>query len=798
MLDGEMSIDEKRHLPASSRPVKRAEVPPGPALGLRDVIYALYVEAGCPRLDGLARAIAEDDSLPGAPKKDTIGKVISGEVLALREDCVAVTMALAREASRDDMDALSVEIRQLWAAARVRSPSDALAQEEDRLGRPVDDCDPIALEVHRAIDAPDGHTLQLLPPYVPRAHDRRLREIADQVLAGSSAMVTLVGASMTGKTRACWEVVKYLDEQMSGLWRVWHPIDPDRCEIDQVHAYTVVWLNEAQSYLAPPDQRVGERLAAGLRILLAEPRRAPVLVVATMWPRYWMTLTHRPDAGGDVHAQARELLSGTDIDVPGSFTAAELGNLDDLGDPRLIRAGARASAGRVTQYLAGAPLLVDRYRKAEPAARAVLDAAIDARRLGHPPAIPAGLLRRAAPSYLDDDQWDLLGDAWFEEALAYCGLPCNGARGPLTPVRLRPGQAETGQAQLRLADYLEQNGSVTRSGLYPPSGFWSAASLVINDAATAQTLGRAAESRGRYQHAGMLYDAAAQRGDAEAMLSLARLLAQAGDHDGATELDERAAAVGHPGAANHLAFHRERASESVAVVLDHQAGHGDLRETGESPVRSRQDTLQSLSDLSGVPIDHDDRPRGRSFPLLRPDPTRTLNHAAPVYVEDHGNTRDRRRQWQADRRRAVGLIALARQMDRAGDTTGAEAAAHQAADLGYTGALVQLAFEREQAGEVDAAVHLAREAAARGNPLVLITLGKRRERADDLDCAAALYGDAANRGHLNALVHLERVRELAGDQRGARNIRHLGLTDDGSPAEPLQDFRSVLRTASFG
>jgi TPR repeat protein len=771
MIDGEMSIDEKRSLPASSRPVRRAELPPGPPLGLRDAIYAFYVEAGCPRLDALARFIAEDDSLPGAPKKDTIGKVISGELLALREDCVAVTIALARQAGRDDMDAVAVEIRQLWAAARVGSPSAALPQEEDRLGRPVDDCDPITLEVHRAIDAPDGHTLPLLPPYLPRAHDRRLRELADQILAGSSAMVTLVGASMTGKTRACWEMVKYLDGRMPGLWRVWHPIDPEKSDVDLVDAYTVVWLNNAQSYLAPPDQRVGERLAAGLRTLLAEPRRAPILVVATLWPRYWTTLTHRPDAGADLHAQARELLNGTDIDVPGSFSVAELSDLEDLGDPRLDQAGSRASAARVTQYLAGAPLLVDRYRKAEPAARAVLDAAIDARRLGHPPDIPASLLRQAAPGYLDDDLWDLLGDTWFEEAIAYCGLPCNGARGPLTSVRLRPGETETGQAMFRLADYLEQNGSVARAGLYPPTGFWSAASVAIDDAATARTLGGAAESRGRYQHARMLYRAAAQSGDAEAMLSLARLLAQAGDHDRASELDERAATSGHPGSANHLVFQRQRArGPADAAVPGQRAGH--------------RDALQALSGPSRPPIDPGANPKGRSLPLLRPDPTRTMNHAAPVYVEDQGNTKDRRRQWQAHRRRAVGLIALARQLDEAGDTCGAEAAAHQAADLGYTGAFVQLAFQREQAGQVDAAIHLAREAAARGNPLALITLGKRRERADDLNGATALYREAANRGHLNALVHLAQIRELAGDPRGARIVRYLGLTDDGSPVEP--------------
>ena len=52
-----------------------------------------------------------------------------------------------------------------------------------------------------------------------------------------------------------------------------------------------------------------------------------MLVLATLWPQYWDTLTARPAGGADPHAQARELLAGHDITVPAAFTAAQLQQL---------------------------------------------------------------------------------------------------------------------------------------------------------------------------------------------------------------------------------------------------------------------------------------------------------------------------------------------------------------------------------------------------------------------------------------------------------------------------------------
>jgi hypothetical protein len=107
----------------------------------------------------------------------------------------------------------------------------------------------------------------------------------------------------------------------------------------------VVWLNEARLYLGVVDGGLGERVAAGLRELLRDPARAPVLVLVTLWPEFWARLTVPPaGSADDVHAQARELLVGRDIRVPAALAAAQLRHLDTR-DPRLARAAEAAGGG---------------------------------------------------------------------------------------------------------------------------------------------------------------------------------------------------------------------------------------------------------------------------------------------------------------------------------------------------------------------------------------------------------------------------------------------------------------------
>jgi hypothetical protein len=198
-------------------------------------------------------------------------------------------------------------------------------------GRPLEEVtDPFVLEVHRPVqpeDAPPG--LPVLPPYAPREHDQVLGHVVRAAADGRSGIAVMVGGSSVGKTRACWEALTLLRGQ-NPQWRLWHPIDPSRpdaavAELAGIGPRTVVWLNEAQFYLDTADAGLGERVAAGLRELLRDPGRAPVLVLATMWPGFWDTLTARPPDSDDRHAQARELLAGHDITVPAAFTSAQNG-----------------------------------------------------------------------------------------------------------------------------------------------------------------------------------------------------------------------------------------------------------------------------------------------------------------------------------------------------------------------------------------------------------------------------------------------------------------------------------------
>ena len=179
-----------------------------------------------------------------------------------------------------------------------------------------------------------------------------------------------------------------------------------------------------------------------------------MLVLGTLWPQFWDELTGRPDRRRRSACSGAELLAGHDITVPSAFTPAQLRRTQPGGRPAAGVAAGPAPDGQVTQFLAGVPALLARYRNAPPAARALIDAAMDARRLGSAAALPHALLEAAAPGYLTDDQWDALGEDWLEQALAYAAAPCHGVRGPLTRIRPRPASRASG----------------SRAGQYPADG----------------------------------------------------------------------------------------------------------------------------------------------------------------------------------------------------------------------------------------------------------------------------------------------------------------------------------------
>ncbi|MEV3925861.1 hypothetical protein [Actinomadura coerulea] len=379
--------------------------------------------------------------------------------------------------------------------------------------------DPFALEVHRPIATQGTVELPPLPPYVPRAHDERLAEHVRHAVGGASVMAVLVAGSSAGKTRACWQALEPL--RQAGGWRLWHPYDPTRPEaalqqLDRVGPRTVVWLNETQDYLGGGEN--GERVAAKLRTLLADRGRAPVLVLGTLWPTHHNDLTQRPDS------QVRQLLGGTIIEVPEAFTSTDLAALQRAAarDSRLAEAIEHAEDGQVTQYLAGGPELLERLATATPEAKAVIWAAMDARRLGHRTVLPLPLLEQAATAYLTDHQYHQLGEDWLEQALAYLSRPCKGARGPITRIRTARARRVPGPRTAsfrehgdfpvyRLADYLDQHGRATRTEQMPPPGFWTAVAALAHPTDQA-ALGDAAWDRGLTRDATQLWKNATDHG----------------------------------------------------------------------------------------------------------------------------------------------------------------------------------------------------------------------------------------------------------------------------------------------
>ncbi|WP_306749607.1 hypothetical protein [Saccharothrix yanglingensis] len=303
--------------------------------------------------------------------------------------------------------------------------------------------------------------LPVLPSYVPRPHDVALREARDEAVAGHHRVITLVGASSTGKTRACWEAVRGLPPG----WRLWHPINPDRAEaclagLPFVAPRTVIWLNDAQHYLSGP---VGERAAAGLRELLGDTGRGPVLVLATTWPEHFTMLT--ADPGG----HARVLLEGTAIEVPAKFSVQTYETAWTIAarDHRLGTALRRAEDGQVVQYLAGAPAILERYRYAPPAAQALVHAAVDviARCGGRD--LSAALLTELGAQYLAGRSELRRGD-WFSSAVEYLTEPCRGVPGPFEVVN-----DPSGQTCYRLADYLVQELTWRRWNVSCNAEFWN-------------------------------------------------------------------------------------------------------------------------------------------------------------------------------------------------------------------------------------------------------------------------------------------------------------------------------------
>lgn len=352
----------------------------------------------------------------------------------------------------------------------IHSPQDGVDPLAAAVARPITEWDPFDLDVHRAITTSTSVQLPELPRYARRDHDDKLVGHLNE--PSRSIMVVLTGGSSTGKTRALYEAVH--NHEALREWPLLYARTADTLlrlvQHDRVTPGTVLWLNETQNHLSGP---TGETVAAWLRALLDGSVKGPVIVLGTLWPQFWAELSNQP------HARALLQHGVRRVRVAEQFTSEQLTQLraDRSTDPRLaIAATTSGSHGHVIQTLAGGPALVERYEHPDRAedryATAIVTAAIDAQRLGHPSLLPHALLADAAYGYLSDEDRTDPPEDWFTTGMSLAAKdPVHGITA-LQPRREQPGVGPPDGYELH--DYLYQHGHTTRGPLPAPESLWEA------------------------------------------------------------------------------------------------------------------------------------------------------------------------------------------------------------------------------------------------------------------------------------------------------------------------------------
>ncbi|MGL5826733.1 MAG: hypothetical protein ACRCYU_18275, partial [Nocardioides sp.] len=326
------------------------------------------------------------------------------------------------------LDQIKASIADLHEHASIALDVVAAAAEATRrgvvVGPVIGQWDPADLGVHPSITVHDETTLT---PYIPRPHDQQLRDALQILTAPTPAtlLVLTVGTSCVGKTRTLYEAVRAVLPE----WQLVAPIDDTdlaQTLLGGVPARTVVWLDELQNKLTK--RADGVTAARGIAALVGAAEGGPVLFAGTIWPNELQNLTRRstPDQAAAGTAAVPQLLaSATTIAVPTTFADPELSGVPD--DPRLMLAIKTAThtqpVGRkLAQVLAGGPQLIHRLScepssqgAFPPAARAVIHAAGDLRRVGMPNPLPRWALEGAAPGYLDEEPPP--GSTWFQTSL---------------------------------------------------------------------------------------------------------------------------------------------------------------------------------------------------------------------------------------------------------------------------------------------------------------------------------------------------------------------------------------------
>ncbi|MFG2126893.1 hypothetical protein ACGFNV_03675 [Streptomyces sp. NPDC048751] len=665
----------------------------------------------------------------------------------------------------------------------------------------------IALGVHPAIDpAVSTPDLPNLPCYLDRAHDLAIRSVVREAAEGRNRFAVLVGGSSTGKTRACFEALSLLDP----TWRVWHP--PSAYELVEglsaQHAIprTVLWLNETQRYLTNADD---DPAARALHALLNDPGRGPVLVLGTLWPEHLRELTDGDTPAGRLLEDRQIAIEDVGFRrVPAATVAAATAR-----DPRLAEAIA-AHPDEATQYLAGGRELLARYQGG-PEIRALIDAAVDAARLGYPDDVSRPFLSAAAwallpESYLrtKDGRWS---ERWFRQALGDAGEPCRGVPGPLTTLVTGPGRPQADGNMYRLADYLRQQISRRRALDCPPDAWWAAAATHLPSPAGLHALAKAAETRGRYR---LSVDLARRALQADPSVRVHELLVGAlwraghtadaeaaagealelGDVGPALLLAERLDSVGKP---RDAAGWQRRAAESVNSARAWAALATTLLDLGdvEDAVRAGQ----RIDDWQLGNFAYALSEAGHSVEALLFAPGLAAKGNCEVILAEAGRLEEQDRIQDAidllERTERLGAPGAYEDLmflyEKAGETSRAEEAGRRAvSEHGYGKALRRLCRHRTEAGDqVGAAQALLALGSCPDWDEYLISAAGGFWEAGDLKAASSAAEQAIAGGRPEGWVLLALIARTAGNSEEQEHaVGQATRTEDGDTWQLLGAF----------
>ncbi|WP_053734048.1 hypothetical protein [Nocardia sp. NRRL S-836] len=659
----------------------------------------------------------------------------------------------------------------------------------------VRDARPRLLGVHAAIqvEQPTGHARNgrrdELPQYVPRDFDADLR--TKLTVAGQDGgFVLLVGDSSVGKSRALFEAVR----AVLPAWWLLHP--GNAAELRELSSQSVdrmmVWLDELQNYL----DRSGGVPVGRMRGLI----KAGAVVVATCWPQEYSKRAALPAKDQpDPYANDRGLLDMADmLHVSGTFSTDERRRAEELAvtDHRIRVALDTPDAG-FTQVMAAGPELIRHWEQAPAYAKAVITAALDARRVGAHAPLTRDYLADAVPDYLNDREKATAPMDWFDGALGHATTLLHGATAALIPVAAGMGRI----AGYRVADYLHQHALRARRTEHLPDTAWHA--LIHHHhhhSDDTERLADNAERRGRRHETVVLHKQLTDRGDRHAAYRLAHLLVDEGQVDHALRVLRTQADGGDGYAAYRLAnllADQGQVGDALKMLRTLLGGDSPSVVDGWTSLMAAQGQAQEALKVLRTLVDSGDEQA--AYPLVE-------LLAEQEQVEELGARADSGNRYAAYQ--LADLLAVQGQVEqlrtRADDGDGY--AAVRLTDL----LLMQRQAEDAppvlrtlaESGNREAAYRLVEFLAEQGK------VEELRTRADSGDGHAAyrLADLLAEQGHVDDALQMLRALADRGDRHAAYLLADL-LAEQGHVDDALQmlgaladrgDLQAVVQLAKLG